>query len=89
MRLTVVNRPRGRYDYMSTMTTDIETREADGRTLRPQLFTRAGVNAIVAPVLMHILGLPLPSFIVLIVIPAIVVAYQFFYCWQVYTGRRD
>jgi hypothetical protein len=39
--------------------------------------------------LMRILGLPLPGFFVLIVVPAIIVAYQFYYCWQVYTGRRD
>ena len=38
---------------------------------------------------MRIIGLPLPSFFVLIVVPAIIVAYQFYYCWQVYTGRRD
>jgi hypothetical protein len=38
---------------------------------------------------MRILGLPLSSFVVLIVVPALIVAYQFFYCWQVYTGRRD
>lgn len=38
---------------------------------------------------MRIWGLPLDSFIVLIVIPALVVLYQFYYCWQVYTGRRD
>ena len=38
---------------------------------------------------MTIVGLPLSSFVVLIVIPAVVVAYQFYYCWQVYTGRRE
>jgi hypothetical protein len=38
---------------------------------------------------MRIIGLPLPSLVVLIVFPAIIVAYQFYYCWQVYTGRRD
>jgi len=38
---------------------------------------------------MRIAGLPLPSFFVLIVVPAIIVVYQFYYCWQVYTGRRD
>jgi hypothetical protein len=42
-----------------------------------------------ARVRMRILGLPLASFIVLIVVPAVVVAYQFYYCWQIYTGRRD
>jgi hypothetical protein len=38
---------------------------------------------------MRILGLPISSFIVLIGIPALVVIYQFYYCWQIYTGRRD
>jgi hypothetical protein len=38
---------------------------------------------------MRIFGLPLPGFIVLIVVPAAIVVYQFYYCWQVYTGRRD
>ena len=38
---------------------------------------------------MRILGLPPDSFLVLIVVPGIVVLYQFYYCWQVYTGRRD
>ena len=27
--------------------------------------------------------------VVLIVVPAVIVAYQFYYCWQVYSGRRD
>jgi hypothetical protein len=39
--------------------------------------------------IMRIIGLPISSFIVLIIVPAIVVIYQFYYCWQVYTGRRD
>jgi heme/copper-type cytochrome/quinol oxidase subunit 2 len=38
---------------------------------------------------MRIIGLPLSSFIVLIVIPALIVVWQFYYCWQVYTGRRE
>jgi hypothetical protein len=38
---------------------------------------------------MRIFGLPIASFIVLIGIPTLVVIYQFYYCWQVYTGRRD
>ncbi|HEY2906460.1 MAG TPA: hypothetical protein VGJ29_11225 [Vicinamibacterales bacterium] len=38
---------------------------------------------------MRILGLPLSSFVVLLVIPALIVLYQFYYCWQVYTRRRD
>jgi hypothetical protein len=39
--------------------------------------------------MMRIIGLPLSSFIVLILVPAAIVLYQFYYCWQVYTGRRD
>lgn len=35
------------------------------------------------------LGLPLDSFLVLIAIPAAIVLYQFYYCWQIYTGRRE
>jgi hypothetical protein len=38
---------------------------------------------------MRIFGLPFDSFIVLIVVPAVIVVYQFYYCWQVYTGRED
>lgn len=38
---------------------------------------------------MTFFGLPASSFLVLIVIPALIVLYQFYYCWQVYTGRRD
>jgi hypothetical protein len=38
---------------------------------------------------MTIVGLPFWSFVVLIVVPGIIVAYQFYYCWQVYTGRRE
>lgn len=38
---------------------------------------------------MTIFGLPVSSFLVLIGIPALIVLYQFYYCWQVYTGRRD
>jgi hypothetical protein len=38
---------------------------------------------------MTIVGLPLSSFVVLIAIPAVIVVYQFYYCWQVYTGRRE
>lgn len=38
---------------------------------------------------MRIIGLPIDSFVVLIVIPGVIVAYQFYYCWQVFTGRRD
>ena len=38
---------------------------------------------------MKILGLPLSSFLVLIVIPFAVVAYQYYVCWQIKTGRRE
>ncbi len=38
---------------------------------------------------MRILGLPVSSFLTLIVVPGLIVLYQFYYCWQVYTGRRD
>jgi hypothetical protein len=38
---------------------------------------------------LRILGLPLSSFTVLIVVPSVIVLYQLYYCWQVYTGRRD
>lgn len=48
-----------------------------------------GVQRVKPQASMRILGLPVSSFIVLIVVPAIIVAYQFYYCWQVYTGRRD
>ena len=40
-------------------------------------------------VAVRVFGLPVSSFITLIVIPALIVGYQFFYCWQLYTGRRD
>lgn len=38
---------------------------------------------------MRIWGLPWPSFLVLIVVPLLIVLYQFYYCWQIYTGKRD
>ncbi len=38
---------------------------------------------------MRILGLPWDSFLVLIVIPLAVVAYQYYVCWQIKTGRRE
>ncbi len=38
---------------------------------------------------MRMFGLPLSSFTILIVAPALIVADQFYYCWQVYTGHRD
>jgi hypothetical protein len=37
----------------------------------------------------HVLGLPLSSVIVLIVIPLGIIAYQYYLCWQIKTGRRE
>ena len=37
----------------------------------------------------HVLGLPLSSLMVLIVIPLGMIAYQYFVCWQIKTGRRE
>jgi hypothetical protein len=38
---------------------------------------------------MRLLGLPLSSFLVLIVIPLAIVGYQYVVCWQIRTGRRE
>jgi hypothetical protein len=56
------------------------------------IISRAGGGADLrfgARTFMTIMGLPFWSFVVLIVVPAIIVAYQFYYCWQVYSGRRE
>jgi hypothetical protein len=37
----------------------------------------------------RILGLPLSSIVVLLVVPLALVAYQYFVCWQIKTGRRE
>jgi hypothetical protein len=37
----------------------------------------------------RLLGLPVSSLIVLIVIPLGMIAYQYFVCWQIKTGRRE
>jgi hypothetical protein len=37
----------------------------------------------------RVLGLPLSSIVVLIVIPLGIVAYQYYVCWQIKTGRRE
>jgi hypothetical protein len=37
----------------------------------------------------QVLGLPLSSVIVLIVIPLGIIAYQYYLCWQIKTGRRE
>ena len=38
---------------------------------------------------MRILGLPLSSIVVLLVVPLALVAYQYFVCWEIKTGRRE
>jgi hypothetical protein len=38
---------------------------------------------------MRLFGLPLSSLLVLIVIPLSIVAYQYYVCWQIKTGRRE
>ena len=38
---------------------------------------------------MTILGLPLESFIMLIVLPTLVLIPMFYYCWQIRKGRRE
>lgn len=38
---------------------------------------------------MRFLGLPLSSVLVLLVIPLLIVGYQYYVCWQIKTGRRD
>ncbi len=38
---------------------------------------------------MRVLGLPLSSLIVLIVLPLGIIAYQYYVCWQIKTGRRE
>jgi hypothetical protein len=37
----------------------------------------------------RVLGLPLSSLIVLIVLPLAIIGYQYYVCWQIKTGRRD
>jgi hypothetical protein len=37
----------------------------------------------------RLFGLPLSSLIVLIVIPLALIAYQYFLCWEIKTGRRE
>ena len=38
---------------------------------------------------MRVFGLPLSSVVVLIVIPLGIIAYQYYLCWQIKTGRRQ
>jgi hypothetical protein len=37
----------------------------------------------------HVLGLPLASVVVLLIIPFAIVAVQYYICWQIKTGRRE
>jgi hypothetical protein len=37
----------------------------------------------------RVLGLPLSSVFVLIIIPLAIVVYQYYVCWQIKTGRRE
>jgi hypothetical protein len=37
----------------------------------------------------HFLGLPLSSVLVLLVIPLGIIAYQYYLCWEIKTGRRQ
>ena len=37
---------------------------------------------------MRLLGLPWSSVLVLIAIPLVIIAYQYYVCWQIKTGRR-
>lgn len=38
---------------------------------------------------MSVLGLPVASFVLLFVLPALVLAPMFYYSWLLRTGRRD
>jgi hypothetical protein len=38
---------------------------------------------------LRILGLPLSSIVVLIVIPLAIIVYQYYVCWEIKTGRRE
>jgi len=38
---------------------------------------------------LRVFGLPLSSFFVLIVIPLVIIGYQYFVCWEIKTGRRE
>jgi hypothetical protein len=38
---------------------------------------------------MRLIGLPLSSVVVLIVLPLAIIGYQYFLCWQIKTGRRE
>lgn len=37
---------------------------------------------------MTLLGLPLSSILVLLAVPLAIVAWQYYVCWQIKTGRR-
>ena len=38
---------------------------------------------------MRLFGLPLSSLLVLLIIPLTIIAYQYYVCWQIKSGRRD
>ncbi len=38
---------------------------------------------------MRFLGLPFSSWLVLLIVPMGLVAYQYYLCWQIRTGRRQ
>jgi hypothetical protein len=38
---------------------------------------------------MKILGLPVMSFLILIVIPSAIILVQFYYCWRIYKQNRE
>lgn len=39
--------------------------------------------------LVHLLGLPLSSLFVVVLIPLAIVGVQYYICWQIKTGRRE
>jgi hypothetical protein len=46
-------------------------------------------SSIIPGASVRILGLPLSSIVVLLVVPLALVAYQYFVCWEIKTGRRE
>lgn len=38
---------------------------------------------------MRIVGLPLSSVFVLLIVPLAIIGVQYFICWQIKTGRRE
>jgi hypothetical protein len=66
---------------------DTENVSAFRISFKPILFQR--IRSHYAGVPVRVLGLPLSSVIVLIVIPLVIIAYQYYLCWQIKTGRRE